>query len=127
MNSRVIQWFFPSLIRIKRTLLKSSPKRGTFFSCFRSSKDHFQNGNSQYFRLASLLFHSHNSTNVYSPLMFTHRIHTTNHSSIQFFFQFTLIHIVLVLAYANGGQFYQLSQRITQSATDRNEPRTVTS
>jgi hypothetical protein len=53
--------------------------------------------------------------------VYSYRIHTTNHSGIQFFFQFTLIHIVLVLAYANGfGSILPTQPRITQSATDRN-------
>jgi hypothetical protein len=65
--------------------------------------------------------------------MFTRRIDvypefTSNHSGIQFFFQFTLIHIVLVLAYANG--FWV---NFTNSANGSNrrpieiDPRTVTS
>jgi hypothetical protein len=67
--------------------------------------------------------------------MFTRRIDitptefTSNHSGIQFFFQFTLIHIVLVLAYANG--FWVNFTNSANGSLNRRpieiDPRTVTS
>jgi hypothetical protein len=50
--------------------------------------------------------------------VYSYRIHTSNHSGIQFF-QFTLIHIVLVLAYANGF-WVNFTNSANGPATDRN-------
>ena len=56
--------------------------------------------------------------------IYSHRIHAAHHGIVQFFFEFGLVDVVLVLAYTNGFgiNFNQLGQRIGQAAANRNSP-----